>query len=258
MSTLFNLTYFSFLFCALAAFLAVFYFITQIRGLRPPLRLLAYLNILICSASCALHAYYSLSLQPLVGGGAATAELVTALADFPLGLRYGYWLTTTVMLIIMFPLLMGVKRVGLGFVFNLALADAGMIVAGYFGERLRLESGALTVVELRWFALGMVLWVYMLVSIFVALRRLPSRELVPVQRDTLGYMYFFILLGWTIYPAGYFYTIVFGPGVGVVLREFTFNLGDIVNKIIWGLMVIYAAREISRGTGDRPAGEPAA
>ena len=59
-------------------------------------------------------------------------------------------------------------------------------------------------------------------------------------------MFFFILIGWTIYPGGYFHAIIFEQGVGVVLRELTYNLGDIVNKVIWGLLVIYAAREITR------------
>jgi hypothetical protein len=57
-------------------------------------------------------------------------------------------------------------------------------------------------------------------------------------------MFFFFLIGWMIFPAGFFYAIVFDPDVGVVLRELTVNIGDIVNKVIWGMLVVYTAVEI--------------
>jgi hypothetical protein len=31
-----------------------------------------------------------------------------------------------------------------------------------------------------------------------------------------------------------------------VLRELTVNIGDIVNKVIWGVLVVWAAAEISK------------
>ncbi|MBK1716426.1 bacteriorhodopsin [Thiocystis violacea] len=251
MTTLFSLTYFSFLFCSLAAFLAVVYFLAQFPRIEPKLRLLVLLNVIICGLSSALHLYYFASLQPLVSGAAEPAILIRALGEFPLSVRYGYWLITTVMLILMFPLLIGVERVGTGFALGLALADAGMISAGYVGEQSMLSAGEATNLSLLCFALGVTLWVSMLISIYRVLRKLPSDELIPAQRDTLGYMFFFILVGWTIYPAGYFHTVLFEQGIGVVLREFTFNLGDLVNKVIWGLLVIHAAREISRARRER-------
>jgi hypothetical protein len=246
MTTLFTLTYFSFIFCSLAAFFAVVYFISQLPRIDGKLRLLVLLNVIICGISAAVHLYYFASLQPLVSGGAETSALIRTLVEIPLSVRYGYWLVTTVLLIVMFPLLIGVERVGVQFVYKLALADAAMIMAGYVGERSMATAGEATTVSLVWFAIGILLWVYMLIAIYRVLRKLPSNELIPAQRDTLGYMFFFILIGWTIYPGGYFHAVLFDPGVGAVLRELTFNLGDLVNKVIWGLLVIYAAREITR------------
>jgi len=248
MITLFNLTFYSFLFCSLAALIAVMYFIAQVPVLDRRLRLLAYLNIIICGFSSILHAYYLSRLQPLIGAGADADQLVQAISEFPLALRYVYWLVATVLLIIMFPLLIGLNRVGTGFVFNLALADAGMIISGFLSEQSIRMAGEVTMVGLLWFFVGMALWIYMLVSIFIVLRRLPSGELIPAQRDALGYMYFFILFGWTIYPAGYIGTILFEHHIASVLREFTFNIGDIVNKVIWGFLVVNAAREVTRAT----------
>ncbi|NEV64184.1 bacteriorhodopsin [Thiorhodococcus minor] len=246
MTTLFNLTYFSFLACGLAAILAVVYFVIQAPKLNGRLRLLALLNIIVCAASSVLHLYFFTRLQPIAAGAAGVNEMAAAIGELPLIVRYGYWLATTAMLIVMFPLLMGIERVGAAFAVKLILIDAAMISTGYLGERSTLAGDGVSLTALTWFTISGMLWMYMTFSIFQVLRRLPSEELIPAQRDALIYMFFFFLIGWAIFPAGFFYAMVFDSGVGVVLREFTVNVGDIVNKVLWGFLVVYAAREISK------------
>jgi hypothetical protein len=254
MTTLFNLTYFSFLTCGLAALAAVMYFLTQLPQLTGRLRLLTLLNVGICTVSSVLHFYFFTRLQPLTAGTAGVAEMTSAIGALPLVLRYAYWLATTLVLISMFPLLMGLERVGMPFLRNLALTDVGMICTGYLGEsatHAHVGEG-LPLFGLFWFTVSGLLFAYMTISIFEVLRRLPGSEMVPAQRDALAYMFFFFLIGWSIFPAGFFYALVFDPGVGVVLREFTVNIGDIVNKVIWGVLVVYAAVEIAKA--ERSAG----
>lgn len=245
MLTLFNLTYFSFLICGLAALAAIVYFLTQVPHLVGQLRLLAVLNILVCAASGALHLYFFTSLQPLAADVSGLDEMTAVIDRLPLTMRYGYWLVTTALLVLMFPLLMGLERVGRKFAIKLLLIDAGMIVTGYLGEHSVLAGAGLTLQAMFWFATSGLLWFYLSFSIFMMMRRVPGDDLIPVQRDALAYMFFFFLIGWAIFPAGFLYAIVFDSGVGVVLREFTVNIGDLVNKVIWGALVIYAAREIS-------------
>ena len=246
MNTLFDITYYSFLFSSVAAFIAVLYFFAQFPRVDRTLRILVSLNILICGIASAQHLYYFMALQPIVSSGAEPMALARSFIDLPLYVRYADWLITTVLAVVMFPILIGIERVGSRFLVNLAVADGVMISAGYIGEQSMIAAGTATPLSFLCFGIGVSLWLYMLVSIYRVLRRLPSGELIPAQRDTLGYMFFFISIGWTIYPAGYFHAVIFDQGVGLMLREFTFNLGDIVNKIIWGLLVIHAAREVSR------------
>jgi hypothetical protein len=241
MSAIVSLTHYSYLLCSGAALLAVIYFITQLPALKPGYRQLAIMNIIICGFSTLLHFFYFSSM----GSSPDTATAVASITGHPLEIRYSYWLVTTVLLVSMFPLLIGLEKIGTRFLVQVAGADAAMIVCGFFGERSIQAAGEMTQTGILLFLAGCVAWLYMLVTIFVTLRRLPSRELTAPQRDTLAYMYFFVLLGWSIYPLGYFNTTFFDAAAGTVLREFTFNLGDIVNKIIWGIMVVAAARKVS-------------
>nr|ADV90266.1 sensory rhodopsin [Thermochromatium tepidum] len=244
MSILFNLTYFSFLICGLAAALAVFYFLTQIPHLQGRLRILAILNIVICTVSCVLHLYFFTRLQILANAPPSITEMAAAIRELPLIVRYGYWLGTTALLIVMFPLLIGPEHVGSRFALWLVLIDACMIMTGYLGEYSAQDVDGIPWDTFAWFTVSGLLWLAMTVSIFWVLRRLPSERLIPAQRDALVYMFFFFLIGWAIFPAGFFYAIVFETSVGVVLRELTVNIGDIVNKVMWGVLVVYAAREI--------------
>ncbi len=263
MSTLFDLTYFSYLACGLAALGAVVYFVTQLPRLTGRLRLLALLNVGICTASGLLHFWFFARMQPLASAGGAAA-MTDAIASLPLILRYTYWLATTLVLISMFPLVMGLERVGMKFLKTLALTDAGMILTGYLGESASHAYSAtgsgtgLPLLGLFWFTVSGLLFGYLTISVLQRLRGIPGESMVPAQRDALAYMFFFFLIGWSIFPAGFFYALVFDPSVGVILREFTVNIGDLVNKVIWGMLVVYAAVEIAQAESRTSAsGEPA-
>jgi hypothetical protein len=254
MTTLLLLTKFSFLFCSLAALAAVAYFLTQLPKLEGRLRLLAVLNLVICAVSALLHLYYFTRLQSFAAGPSEVDSFVGALTALPLWGRYAYWMATTVMLILMFPLLIGIERVGVPYVLKLALADIGMIATGYLGEQSTLLGAGLTLSGIVWFGISSMFFTYMLASVLLVLSRVPGSAFIPAQRDALGYMFFFFMVGWLIFPAGFFYAVVFDSNVGVLLRELTVNLGDIVNKVLWGVLVVYAAREIAKamraeGTG---------
>ena len=245
MTGMVGLTFYSYLFCSIASVLAVVYFFLQVPALKNNYRILAYMNIGVCGFSALLHFYYFNIMNAAMPEGLDPQGAVAAISAHPLEVRYFYWLVCTVLLVSMFPLLIGLDKVGIGFLGRLAAADAGMIICGFFGETSVNQAGQMTTSGIILFAIGCALWVYMIITIFLVLRRLPSGDLTPPQRDTLAYMFFFILLAWSIYPIGYFHVVYFQETAGIVLREFTFNLGDIVNKVIWGLMVVTAARKVS-------------
>lgn len=239
------LTIYSSLFIALLSAFAAVYFVLQTPRLLPEYKLLTTLNAIICLFSAAVHGYYFIETQQYLANAQAIGQVADRIANLPLELRYAYWVITTVMLIIMFPLLAGIKRIGVGVMIELAIADAAMIITGYVGERSMIEAGRVTDWGIWMFVVSCVFWLYMIVRIFFMLRSLKSHELSRALRDALAYMFFFIILGWTIYPAGYFNAVIFDDAIGVVLREFSFNLGDIVNKVVWGFVVVLAARTVS-------------
>jgi len=151
---------------------------------------------------------------------------------FPTIFRYVDWVLTTPLMLIKFPLLLGLGPRGRAFLTKLVVLDLAMIFAGFFGE---LFPG-IPVLHYGLFALGGLCWLAIVYLIFKAVKHLPD----SVDERTawcVRAMAKFILFGWLIYPAGYLMPAMGLPGD---VREVLYNFGDIVNKV--GLaMVVYAA-----------------
>lgn len=155
---------------------------------------------------------------------------------FPTVFRYIDWLLTTPLLLMEFPLLLGVGARGVAFMRRLILLDLVMIAAGYFGEVYPANPA------LHWglFLVGCIAWLAILVQMFTALQTLPPSA-GPSLRGALRLLGMFFLVGWAIYPLGYFAPILELP---LEVRELVYNLADVVNKV-GPALVIYAA---ARGT----------
>jgi bacteriorhodopsin len=55
----------------------------------------------------------------------------------------------------------------------------------------------------------------------------------------------FILVGWAIYPLGYFITVFAGDLEAHVLREIVYNIADLENKVGFGLVAVMAANKMA-------------
>ena len=157
---------------------------------------------------------------------------------FPTVFRYIDWLLTTPLLLLEFPLLLGIGARGAAFMRRLIILDLVMIASGYFGE-LYLGNA-----PIHWgmFLLGCIAWLAILVLMFNALQQLPP-SVGPAMRGALRVLNLFFLVGWAIYPLGYFAPILELP---LEVRELVYNLADAVNKIGPALAIYVAARGTAR------------
>ena len=54
-------------------------------------------------------------------------------------------------------------------------------------------------------------------------------------------MMYIIIVGWSIYPAGYVAGYLMGDGVYALNLNLIYNLADFVNKILFGLIIWHVA-----------------
>jgi bacteriorhodopsin len=161
------------------------------------------------------------------------AGTAAGVSHFPTQYRYVDWILTTPLMLIKFPLVLGVGRKGTSFMTRLVLLDLAMISSGWAGE-----VSAAPAVHHGMFLVGCFAWLFILVSLFTALGNLPDR-LGPAARSGVRTMGLFVLVGWAIYPLGYFSPIL---GVPDDVRELVYNVADLVNKVGLCLVVYVMAK----------------
>ncbi|NBB78715.1 MAG: bacteriorhodopsin [Verrucomicrobia bacterium] len=153
--------------------------------------------------------------------------------SFPTTFRYIDWLLTTPLMLVKFPLLLGLGKKGQAFMNKLIFFDIVMILSGFFGE---ITFGQ-PVLHYSLFGVGVVAWLVILYLLLSATQNLPER-FSPVVRSCVKVMVLFVLLGWLIYPLGY---ILPSFGLPQDVRELVYNIGDIINKVGLAIVVYIAA-----------------
>ena len=149
--------------------------------------------------------------------------------------RYIDWLITVPMQIVEFYLILAAcTAVSLGVFWKLLAGSLVMLLGGYFGE-----TGVLS--PMVGFVIGMAGWIFIIYYIFVGeaaqIKDSAGNENLVLAFDGIKWI---VTIGWAIYPIGYFMGYL-GGGVDANGLNTLYNLADLVNKFLFGLVIWYAA-----------------
>ena len=151
--------------------------------------------------------------------------------ETPTVYRYIDWLITMPLLTIEFYLILTVvKKVPRSMFWRLLTASLIMLIGRYMGESNMISAGF-------GFFIGMVAWIYIIYEIFSGqTAKAASASGNKSVKTAFAAMRMIVTVGWAIYPLGY----LFGPVIGVAnpnALNVIYNLGDLVNKIAFGLII---------------------
>ena len=213
------------------------YFLVERNSLAPEYRSTATVAALVTFVA-AIHYYF---MKQAVG----ESGLLSEIDGFPTEIRYIDWLVTTPLLLIKFPLLLGLKEgKGRALLTKLVIADIIMIIGGYIGESSINLAGGFTQLGLWAYVVGCIAWFYIIYLLFTNVTKAAQDKPAPIRKALLQ-MRLFILIGWAIYPVGYAVTL-FAPGIEVQLvRELIYNFADLINKVGFGLIAFFAVKTMS-------------
>ena len=162
-------------------------------------------------------------------------DVWVATGESPTVYRYIDWLITVPMQIVEFYLILAACTVvSLGVFWKLLAGSLVMLLGGYAGE-----TGMLS--PLVGFVVGMVGWLYIIYYIFVGeaaqIKDSAGNENLVMAFDGIKWI---VTIGWAIYPIGYAMGY-FGGGVDSAGLNILYNLADLINKFLFGLVIWYAA-----------------
>ena len=163
-------------------------------------------------------------------------DVWVATGESPTVYRYIDWLITVPMQIVEFYLILAAcTAVSLGVFWKLLAGSLVMLLGGYFGE-----TGVLS--PMVGFVVGMAGWIFIIYYIFVGeaaqIKDSAGNENLVLAFDGIKWI---VTIGWAIYPIGYAMGYL-GGGVGDgALLNTVYNLADLINKFLFGLVIWYAA-----------------
>jgi sensory rhodopsin len=167
-------------------------------------------------------------------------------STFPTSFRYVDWILTTPLMLIKFPLMLGIGERGKPFMIRLVVLDLVMVLTGYVAELAKSQA-----VHFGFFLIGCVAWFGILASLFSALTTLPER-IGPAVRTGVRSMSLFVVIGWAIYPVGFFLPML---GLPDDVRELAYNVADLFNKVGLCLVVYFAAKSTGAERDELAAAE---
>ena len=153
--------------------------------------------------------------------------------------RYIDWLITMPLLMLQFYfVLSAMRKTYLGIFWRLLFGSLIMFIGGYLGE-----SGHVPAIV--GFIILMFAWIYILYEVFSGdAGKLAARSGNRAFATAFNSMRLIVTIGWAIYPLGYVFEIFTG-GVDNTSINVIYNVADLLNKIVFGLIIWSAAMQQS-------------
>ena len=156
----------------------------------------------------------------------------------PTVFRYIDWLITVPLLMVEFYLILSaITKVPAGVFWRLMIGTIVMLVGGYLGEARYMDTWLA-------FIIGMAGWAFILWEIFLGeAGKINAKSTPPAVQSAFNVMRWIVVVGWAIYPIGYFLGYLTGanPEESMVLLNVVYNFADVVNKIAFGVIIWVAA-----------------
>ena len=159
--------------------------------------------------------------------------------------RYAAWLVgVPVQVATVYFFVAALAPVPSGVFWRLIVVAIGMVLARYMGE-----TGAMNAT--LGFLIGIVGWLYILGEFFFGrIGDIVAKSDHEAAQTGLFWLRLIATVGWAIYPLCYF-VAAFAGGVDVAKLNIVYNLADIVNELIFALVVLATALR-DRTAGAKP------
>jgi bacteriorhodopsin len=162
-------------------------------------------------------------------------EVWTMTGQMPVIYRYVAWMVTVpIQVAILYFFIGTMSAPPVGLFWRLLAVSAVMVLARYMGEVDFLNATLA-------FLIALALWLYILGEVFFGrLSEINSQHSSEAVQRGFFWLRLIVSVGWAVYPLCYFIAR-FAGGVGEGPLSIVYNLADIVNEMLFGLIVLTVA-----------------
>jgi len=225
------------------------YFMVTSRFVAPKYRVSSFLSaVVMVSAALILYNQQMSWAESFAWDGKAHVPMLEE--NFSNGFRYANWSIDVPCLLIQLLIVLNItgakfRSTFVGFV----VAGLLMIWTGYVGQFY--ETSNITQL-LIWGAISTVFYVY--INYLIGMRIFKNLADMPkTARRVMKSVFWLLMISWVLYPLAYLAPWYAPSADGMVARQIMFTTADITSKVIYGVLLGYAAQVRSAAEGYEPA-----
>ncbi|MEM7802837.1 MAG: bacteriorhodopsin [Chloroflexota bacterium] len=227
---------------------ALFYFVMTIRTVAPKYRTSSVLSVVVMVSAALILFSQQLSWTAAFQFNASTGlyERIAGADAFTNGYRYLNWLIDVPMLLFQILFVVEITQDRRSNLRNqFFISGPLMIITGYIGQFYETTNMTLFLV---WGFISTVFFIHVLYLIYNIIQE-AKKELSPRVAAVFNGIWWLFLVSWMLYPGAYLMPVILNNEAGVVGRQLTYTIADISSKVIYGVMLTYAAQLRSEEEG---------
>ncbi|TVR76527.1 MAG: rhodopsin [Chitinophagaceae bacterium] len=234
----------------------LFYFILTMKSVSVKYRISSVLSVVVMvSAFLLLYAQSQNWTNSFVFDAERGKYFLGEGTDlFNNGYRYLNWLIDVPMLLFQILFVVSLTKSKFSSIRNqFWFSGTGMIITGYIGQFYEVTNIASFAI---WGAISTVFFIHIL----ILMRRVISegKEGIPAKaQKVLGSIWILFLFAWMLYPGAYLMPHLLGIGAeagffnetGIVARQITYTIADVLSKVVYGVLLTVVAQVRSQEEG---------
>jgi bacteriorhodopsin len=219
---------------------ALFYFILTMRSVAPQYRMSSVLSVVVMVSAFLLLYMQKTNWTNAFSYNASTGlyERMVGADGFTNGYRYLNWLIDVPMLLFQILFVVTIAKDRFKSLRNqFFISGPLMILTGYIGQFYESTNPSLLLI---WGSVSTVFFVHVVYLIFKIIGEAKQNMSAPAARIMGGILWLF-LISWMLYPGAYLMPLYLNSEIGVVGRQISYTIADILSKVIYGVMLTQVA-----------------
>ncbi len=227
---------------------ALFYFILTMKTVAPKYRMSSVLSVVVMvSAFLLLYAQKTNWTNAFAfNAGTGFYERIGNADGFSNGYRYLNWLIDVPMLLFQILFVVTLTKDKFKSLRNQFFVSGPlMIITGYIGQFYESSSPTLLLV---WGGISTIFFIHVIYLIYRIISEAKKTMPAPAAK-IMGGIFWLFVISWMLYPGAYLMPLYMNSEAGVVGRQLSYTVADVLSKVVYGVLLTQVAAIRSKEEG---------
>jgi bacteriorhodopsin len=219
---------------------ALFYFVLTMKTVAPQYRMSSVLSVVVMVSAFLLLYMQKTNWTNAFAFNASSGmyERLGNADGFTNGYRYLNWLIDVPMLLFQILFIVTITKERFKSLRNQFFVSGPlMILTGYIGQFYESSNPSLLLI---WGSISTIFFIHVIYLIYRIISEAKQTMSAPAAK-IMGGIFWLFVVSWMLYPGAYLMPLYLNAEIGVVGRQISYTVADILSKVIYGVMLTQVA-----------------